>query len=81
MFKSILLTCSLAFIDDICGISYSVRFNSILITIWNRDCENQEGIDRLKQTVLESLPDELQLPERSYYYKKHSEHAGFRNPS
>lgn len=68
------------FIDDICGISYSVRFNSHLISIWNRDAENQEGIDRLKQTVLGGIPEDLALRDNQYYYKRHSEHAGFRFP-
>ncbi|GME44355.1 Translation Initiation factor eIF- 4e [Neofusicoccum parvum] len=68
------------FIDDICGISYSVRFNSHLISIWNRDAENQEGIDRLREAVLGSISPELQLRDNQFYYKRHSEHAGFRFP-
>ncbi|KAH7049339.1 translation initiation factor eIF 4e-like domain-containing protein [Macrophomina phaseolina] len=68
------------FIDDICGISYSVRFNSHLISIWNRDAENQEGIDRLRDTVLGGISSELTLRDNQYYYKRHSEHAGFRFP-
>ncbi|KAL1646033.1 hypothetical protein SLS58_003453 [Diplodia intermedia] len=69
-----------AFIDDICGISYSVRFNSHLISIWNRDAGNQEGIDRLRDTVLRGISDDLQIRENQVYYKRHSEHAGFRFP-
>ncbi|KAK5167805.1 uncharacterized protein LTR77_007504 [Saxophila tyrrhenica] len=65
------------FRDDICGISLGVRFNSMLIQIWNRDGEHQEGVNGILTTVLENLSPELKLKEGSYYYKKHSEHAGF----
>ncbi|KAK7540418.1 translation initiation factor eIF 4e-like domain-containing protein [Phyllosticta citricarpa] len=66
------------FIDDICGISYSVRFNSHLISVWNRDCENTEGIEKLKKVVLDNISPELALRDNQYYYKKHSDHTGFR---
>jgi hypothetical protein len=69
-----------AFRDDICGISLSVRFTSTLITIWNRDAQHIEGKHRIVETVLAELPDELQPKDGSYYYKAHSEHAGFKSP-
>ncbi len=65
------------FRDDICGITLGVRFNSMLVQIWNRDGEHQEGVDGILRTVLENLSTELKPREGSYYYKKHSEHAGF----
>jgi hypothetical protein len=65
-------------VDDICGISYSIRFNSNLITVWNRDAEHADGIKRILDTVLAELPQELQPKEGQYYYKKHAEHAGFK---
>lgn len=65
------------FRDDICGTSLGVRFNSMLIQIWNRDGEHSEGVERILSTVLENLSSELKPREGSYYYKKHSEHAGF----
>ena len=66
----------LEFLDDICGVSYSVRFNSMLITIWNRDGNHEAGKQRILETVLRDVPEHL-IPKRSdlYYYKKHSEHA------
>jgi len=69
------------FRDDICGVSYSVRFNSMLITIWNRDGDHEAGKQRLLEMVLEQVPEEL-IPKRNdlYYYKKHSSHAGFTAP-
>ncbi|KAF2083989.1 translation initiation factor eIF4e [Saccharata proteae CBS 121410] len=70
----------MTFIDDICGLSYSVRFTSILITVWNRDAENKEGIERLRDVIFENMGEELHIKEGSYFYKKHSEHAGFSAP-
>ncbi|PSK43052.1 Eukaryotic translation initiation factor 4E type 3-A [Elsinoe australis] len=67
----------ITFRDDICGVSLSVRFNSILVQIWNRDAEHKEGVDKILETVLEGLPGELKPRDGSYYYKKHAEHAGF----
>jgi hypothetical protein len=70
------------FLDDICGVSYSVRFNSMLITIWNRDGDHEAGKNRILETVLREVPEHL-VPKRSdlYYYKKHSSHAGFTAPA
>lgn len=65
------------FVDDICGISLSVRFTSILVQIWNRDADHKEGIDRILATVLEKISPELKPKQGSYYYKAHCEHAGF----
>ena len=78
---SLIMACanwSTAFRDDICGVSYSVRFNSMLIQIWNRDGDHEAGKQRILETVLREVPDEL-IPKRTdlYYYKKHSSHAGF----
>lgn len=59
----------------------SVRFNSHLISIWHRDGSKQKSIDGLLEVVLTSLPEELRPkgPD-NYFYKKHSEHAGFKAP-
>lgn len=65
------------FRDDICGVSLSVRFTSVLIQVWNRDAEHKEGVQRLLETVVENLPEELRPKENSFYYKKHAEHKGF----
>ena len=65
------------FRDDVCGISLGVRFNSMLVQIWNRDGEHREGIERMLGVVLEGLSEEIRPREGSFYYKKHSEHAGF----
>ena len=63
--------------DDICGLSYSVRFNSVLITIWNRDGSNEKSINGIRDVVLEKLSPELKPKDNAIFYKKHSEHAGF----
>lgn len=71
-----------SFRDDICGVSLSVRFNSMLIQIWNRDGEHTEGVARILSTVLENLSEELKpKSEGSFYYKKHNEHSGFKGSS
>ncbi|KAF2838044.1 translation initiation factor eIF4e [Patellaria atrata CBS 101060] len=68
------------FHDDICGVSYSVRFTSVLISVWNRDAENAAGIQKIKEVIFEALDQELVPKEGVYYYKKHSQHPGFRAP-
>lgn len=68
------------FIDDICGISLSVRFTSTNISIWNRDAEHADGIDGILKTVLTNLPPDLVPKESAYYYKKHFEHKDFQGP-
>ncbi|CZT18888.1 related to translation initiation factor 4e [Ramularia collo-cygni] len=67
------------FRDDICGVSLGVRFNSMLVQIWNRDGCHAAGIERIAQTVLEGISEGMKPREGSYYYKKHDEHAGFAN--
>ncbi|KAL8707289.1 MAG: hypothetical protein Q9225_007784 [Loekoesia sp. 1 TL-2023] len=63
--------------DDLCGLSLSRRFNSDLITIWNRRSNNQASIDGIRDVVLAQLSPNLKPKEGSYYYKRHSEHTGF----
>ena len=58
----------------------SVRFNSHLISIWHRDSSKQKSIDALLECVLEELPAELRPKADAYFYKKHSDHAGFKAP-
>lgn len=60
-----------------CGVSLSVRFNSNLITIWNRDGANQKSIDGILSVMLDKISLDLKPRDGSWYYKKHSAHAGF----
>ncbi len=53
----------------------------MLVTIWNRDAEHTTGVDNVLQTVLARLPPDLMLKDSAYYYKRHSEHAGFKAPA
>ncbi len=64
--------------DQICGVGLSVRFNSHLISIWHRDASKQKSIDGMLNCVLENLEPELQPKADNYFYKKHSDHAGFK---
>ncbi|MCJ1272016.1 hypothetical protein MMC22_011922 [Lobaria immixta] len=63
--------------DDLCGVSLSVRFNSNLIMIWNRDGTNQKSIDGILSVMLDKISPDLKPKDGSWYYKKHSTHAGF----
>jgi len=67
--------------DQLCGVGLSVRFNSHLISVWHRDASNQKSIDAILATVLEELPAELKPKPDNYFYKKHSDHAGFKAPA
>lgn len=64
--------------DDICGVSLSVRFTSVLVQVWNRDAGHEAGVQRIWETVSAGLSEGL-MPQggRGVYYKKHREHAGF----
>ncbi|KAF1944033.1 eukaryotic translation initiation factor 4E type 3-A [Clathrospora elynae] len=67
-----------SFNDDICGISYSVRWNAVQIAVWNRDAENEAGRDKLLEVILAQLSEELRpKKEDNYWYKAHKEHKGF----
>jgi hypothetical protein len=66
--------------DQICGVGLSVRFNSHLISVWHRDASKQKSIDNILACVLKELPEELQPKPDNYFYKKHSDHAGFKAP-
>jgi len=65
----------------LCGVGLSVRFNSHLISVWHRDASKQKSIDALLATVLEELPEEMRPKPDNYFYKKHSDHAGFKGPA
>ncbi|KAL1876814.1 hypothetical protein VTK73DRAFT_9191 [Phialemonium thermophilum] len=66
--------------DQICGVGLSVRFNSHLISVWHRDSSKPKSVDGILQCVLEELPPELRPKPDNYFYKKHSDHAGFNAP-
>jgi hypothetical protein len=66
--------------DQLCGVGLSIRFNSHLISVWHRDASKQKSIDAILAIVLEELPAELKPKADNYFYKKHSDHAGFKAP-
>ncbi|KAF1949838.1 translation initiation factor eIF4e [Byssothecium circinans] len=70
-----------SFNDDICGVSYSVRWNAVQIAIWTRDASNEAGKEKLLQTVLEKLSEKLVPKKDSYYYRVHKDHKAFAAPS
>jgi hypothetical protein len=66
--------------DQLCGVGLSIRFTSHLITIWHRESSKQKSIDGILECVLTSLPEDVRPKAENYFYKKHSDHAGFKAP-
>ncbi|RGP62228.1 translation initiation factor [Fusarium longipes] len=66
--------------DQLCGVGLSVRFNSHLITVWHRDASKKNSVENIVKCIMEDLPPEMHPKPDAYYYKRHSDHAGF-NPS
>ncbi|TGZ85508.1 translation initiation factor eIF4e [Ascodesmis nigricans] len=64
--------------DDICGVSISIRFKSHLVSVWNRDGNNETSVNAIQTTILENLPDALKPQPQNIYYKKHSAHKSFK---
>lgn len=77
--------------DHILGISTSVRFNSHLVSVWNKYGSNERSIRILERTIFERLSPELRPPvttnhsgdkqaasTSSYFYKRHADHEGYR---
>ncbi|OJJ81032.1 eukaryotic translation initiation factor 4E [Aspergillus glaucus CBS 516.65] len=62
--------------DHVLGISSSVRFNSHLISVWNKLGDNELSIKTLERTILERLSPDLR-PSGShadgYSYRRHGE--------
>lgn len=48
--------------------------------MWHRDSSKQASIDGLLACILNDLPAEQKPRADNYFYKKHSEHAGFKVP-
>ena len=56
-----------------------MRFNSALLSIWNRDGSNKGSIEAIRETIFSRLgSDVLPTSSNSYFYKKHSEHEGYK---
>ncbi|KFA75479.1 hypothetical protein S40288_01243 [Stachybotrys chartarum IBT 40288] len=66
--------------DQLCGVGLSVRFNSHLISVWHRESSKQNSVDAILACIMEELPAELRPKTDNYFYKKHSDHAGFKAP-
>jgi hypothetical protein len=66
--------------DQLCGVGLSVRFNSHLITVWHRDASKKNSVENIVKCIMEDLPPEMHPKPDAYYYKRHSDHAGFNPP-
>ncbi|KAF2252227.1 translation initiation factor eIF4e [Trematosphaeria pertusa] len=67
-----------SFNDDICGISYSMRWNAVQILVWTRDADNEAGKERLLATIVDKISEELKPKnQKDYWYKPHIMHTDF----
>jgi hypothetical protein len=65
--------------DHVLGVSTSVRFNSHLISVWNKFGSNERSIKALETTIINRLSPELRpAGSNTYFYKRHDEHEGYR---
>lgn len=65
--------------DHVLGVSTSVRFNSHLISVWNKSGSNEHSIKTLGETIIDRLSPELRpAGANTYFYKRHSDHEGYR---
>lgn len=69
--------------DHIIGVSISIRFNTDLISVWNKLGSNERSVKMLEQTIINRLSPELRPADNksfassSYFYKRHADHEGF----
>ncbi|CRG83080.1 Eukaryotic translation initiation factor 4E type 3 [Talaromyces islandicus] len=65
--------------DHVLGVSTSTRFNSNLISVWNKHGFNEKSIRILENTILSRLSPELRpVPDsNSYFYKRHADREGY----
>lgn len=68
--------------DHVIGISISIRFNTQLISVWNKLGSNERSVKMLEQTIIDRLSPELRPADNknyasSYFYKRHADHEGF----
>ena len=70
--------------DDLCGMSISNRDKSSLISIWNRNGDDELTKIGILGVVLQQtlahvrmLLEDKQNYHKNYYYKKHSQHKGY----
>ncbi|KAE8149402.1 translation initiation factor eIF 4e-like domain-containing protein [Aspergillus avenaceus] len=68
--------------DHVLGVSTSVRFNTHLISVWNKLGSNERSIKALEQVILDRLSPELRptgTGSNAYFYKRHDENEGFQD--
>ncbi|BFZ59535.1 hypothetical protein YB2330_000546 [Saitoella coloradoensis] len=63
--------------DDICGATYSSRFNTYLVQIWHRDATNARSVHAIYERVMGVVPGDV-VGSVKVYYKKHNEHKDFK---
>ncbi|BCS25980.1 eukaryotic translation initiation factor 4E [Aspergillus puulaauensis] len=66
--------------DHVLGVSTSVRFNTHLISVWNKLGSNERSVKLLEETILNRLSPNLRPTDsgtNSYFYKRHHENEGY----
>ncbi|RJE25779.1 Translation initiation factor [Aspergillus sclerotialis] len=68
--------------DHVLGVSISVRFNSNIISIWNKLGSNENSIKILGETIINRLSPHLRPTEgpapNVYFYRRHDENEGYK---
>ncbi|KAL5342320.1 translation initiation factor eIF 4e-like domain-containing protein [Aspergillus crustosus] len=67
--------------DHVLGVSTSVKFNTHLISVWNKLGTNERSIKLLEETILNRLSPNLRPNDsspNSYFYKRHDENEGYK---
>ena len=67
--------------DHVVGVSISIRFNTQLISVWNKLGSNERSVKMLEKTIMDRLSPGL-MPKTfasssPCFYKRHAEHDGF----
>ncbi|KAL4816332.1 translation initiation factor eIF 4e-like domain-containing protein [Aspergillus spinulosporus] len=66
--------------DHVLGVSTSVRFNTHLISVWNKLGSNERSIKLLEETIINRLSPNLRPTDpgpNSYFYRRHNENEGY----
>ncbi|KAL4809429.1 translation initiation factor eIF 4e-like domain-containing protein [Aspergillus unguis] len=66
--------------DHVLGVSTSVRFNTHLVSIWNKLGSNERSVKLLEETILSRLSPNLRPTDsgpNSYFYKRHHDNDGY----
>lgn len=64
--------------DHVLGLSFSPRPYWTHISIWTKQGNNTRSVELLDTTILQRISTDLKPKPGEYYYKKHSDHEGWK---